>query len=238
MLEYTRQDTMGSFSIPTTGHVSSSYCGHCATTQHYSLSPSHYQWTEVVRILAQNTSFTDYLLIPLCLDPVYFGDTFSYFVNNSFTTSFHSGEPITMNTTAAYLPTDTIYMARLKEGKEDFLKDAESLFLSNGFSYSGLHLNKPNLLLHSGNYETQLHVTSLFNGYECHPIYNSFISSSTYLGILNGIVILQSTMQRMAYYGKWLTQIIKSKHVNFNWQRCCFPFFNVPISFINSGLQT
>ena len=133
----------------------------------------------------------------------------SYFVNNAFTTSFNKNEPITINTTAVNLPTDTIYMARLKEGETDYLTDSESLYFSDGAAYSELHFTKPNTVLHSGSYEAQLHLRSLFSGYQCNSIYSTFLFSSTYLGISNGFVILQSTVQRLAYYGKWLCCITK-----------------------------
>ena len=150
------------------------------------------------------------------VDDKYFGDTSSYFVQNAFTTSFSGKEPITMNTTAANLPTDTVYMARLKEGKEHYLNDTESLFFSEGVAYSGLHITQPNPVLHSGNYEAQLHLKSLFSGCQCNSIYSNFLTSSSYLGIEDGIVILQSTVQRMAYYGKWLSSIIRYIYIYIN----------------------
>ena len=92
-------------------------------------------------------------------------------------------------------------MTRLKEGTNDYGSDTESLFFSAGVAYSELHVMRPGLI-NSGHYETQLHLSSLFNGFQCNSIYNNFLSSSSYLGIEGGIVILESTLQRMAYYGK------------------------------------
>ena len=151
-----------------------------------------------------NNSFLHFIplfLVPLQLDDDYFGDYGSYFVPKAFTTSFSSIAPITMNITAMNLPTDTIDMARLKEGTEHYYSDTESQFFSAGVGYSELRLMRPSII-NSGNYETQLHLTSLFSGYQCNSIYNNFLSSSSYLGIEDGIVILQSTLQRIAYYGK------------------------------------
>ena len=134
-------------------------------------------------------------------DDDYFGDGYSYFVPNAFTTSFSSNASITMNTTAINLPVDTIDMTRLKEGSKNYISENESLFFSAGAGYSELRVMRPDII-NSGNYETQLHLTTLFSGYQCNSIYYSFLSSYSYLGIESGIVILQSTLQRLAYYGK------------------------------------
>ena len=99
-------------------------------------------------------------------------------------------------------------MARLKDGEEEYSNDSESLYFSGGVAYSGLHITKPNSVSHSGSYEAQLHLQSLFSDYQCNSIYSDFLSSSDYLGIEDGIVILQSTLQRLAYYGKWLSCIV------------------------------
>ena len=120
---------------------------------------------------------------------------------NAFTTSFNSSAPVTINTTAINLPVDTIDMTRLKEGTKDYVSEKESLFFSAGVAYSELRVTRP-VVIHAGNYEEQLHLTSLFSGYQCNSIYNNFLSSSSFLGIEDGIVVLQSTLQRMAYYGK------------------------------------
>ena len=141
------------------------------------------------------------MLVFLHPDDDYFRDSYSYFVQNAFTTSFSSNIPITINTTAINLPTVNIDMTRLKEGTEDFDSKTESLFFSGGAAYSELRVMKPGII-NSGNYETRLHLTTFFSGYQCDFIYYSFLSSSSYLGIEGGIVILQSTLQRMAYYGK------------------------------------
>ena len=108
-----------------------------------------------------------------------------------------------MNTTAKNLPTYAIHVTRFKDGNEDYFRESESLYLSNGVAYSELYLSKPTITLNSGNYETQLHITSVFNGYECNPAYHNFLIHSHYLGIQDGNVILQSTLQKMAYYRKW-----------------------------------
>ena len=141
------------------------------------------------------------MLVFLNVDDDYFGNSYSYFVPNAFATSFSSNAPITINTTAINLPTDTINMAMLKDGNKDYIGVNESLLLSSGLAYSELRVMRPNIF-NSGNYETQLILTLLFSGYQCNSIYYNFLSSSSYLGIEDGIVILQSTLQRMAYYGK------------------------------------
>ena len=135
------------------------------------------------------------------IDAEYFEDTHSYFVRNAYTTSFNGNKPVTMNLTATNLPIDTISMTKLKEGNEHYFGRIESLFFSAGVAYSGLYVSRPGIT-HAGNYETQLHLTSLFSGFECNSIYNDFLASPNYLGIQGGTVILQSTIQRMAYYGK------------------------------------
>ena len=91
-------------------------------------------------------------------------------------------------------------MTKFKEGTQGKFNETESLFFSTGTGYSELHVMKVGIT-YSGNYETQLHLTSLFSGFECNSIYNTFLTSSSYLGIAEGTVILQSTLQRMAYYG-------------------------------------
>ena len=134
------------------------------------------------------------------LDANYFEDTHSYFSQNAFTTLFSNNEPTTMNTSAT-LPSETIYMARLKDGDKEYFEENDSLFYSDNAGYRGLHLMQASNVLHSGYYETQLQLTSNFMGYECNSTYTEFITNSSYLGIANGIIILQSTLQRMAYYG-------------------------------------
>ena len=105
-----------------------------------------------------------------------------------------------MNTTAVNLPKDIIKLTKLKEGNKDYLVSNKSLFFSKDLAYSELHVARPDIT-HSGNYETQLHLTSLFSGFQCNSIYNNFLTSSDYLGIDGEAIILQSTLQRMAYYG-------------------------------------
>ena len=145
--------------------------------------------------------FSWFIVVFFNVDDDYFGDSYSYFVLNAFTTSFSSNAPIALNTTAISLPTDTISMARLKDGSEDYINVNESLLLSANLAYSEVRVMRP-AFFSSGNYETQLLLTLLFSGYQCNSVYFNFLSSYSYLGIEDGIVILQSTLQRMAYYGK------------------------------------
>ena len=133
-------------------------------------------------------------------DAKYFQNSYSYFVKNDFTIKFNDDNPVTINTTAVNLPKDTIKLTKLKDGDKEHFYSDESLFFSKDLAYSGLYVARPGMT-HSGNYETQLHLTSLFSGFQCNSIYSTFLSSSEYLGIEAEAIILQSTLQKMAYYG-------------------------------------
>ena len=130
-------------------------------------------------------------------------DGHSFFAGNAFITSFSNKEPVTLKTKSASLPSDTIKMVTGKDGRNDYFKDYETLFYSNNVAYRELNFMQASIL-HSGYYETQLQLTSNFKGFECNSVYTEFIANSSYLGISSGVVILQSTLQRMAYFGTYM----------------------------------
>ena len=103
---------------------------------------------------------------------------------------------------SAALSFEAIYMERLKDGKKVNFSGTDSLFYSGNVAYRELNLTNANNVIDSGYYETQLQFTSNFIDIGCNSVYTDFITSSSYLGITNDLLILQSTMQQMAYYGR------------------------------------